>query len=174
MTVVLITGIQAAGTSTVAQLLAERLPRSVHVRGDVFRRMVVKGRADMTPTPSDEAVRQLRLRYRLAAATADTYAGAGFTVVLQDIVLGSDLPGMVELIRARPVHVVVLAPAPAVAALRDGQRHKRAYGSSWTADQLDAELRATPRLGLWIDNSAQTPAETVDAILSYAGFRLGA
>ena len=36
--VVLITGIQAAGKSTVAQELAERLPRSVHVRGDVFRR----------------------------------------------------------------------------------------------------------------------------------------
>jgi adenylylsulfate kinase-like enzyme len=32
--VVLITGIQAAGKSTVAQALAERLPRSVHVRGD--------------------------------------------------------------------------------------------------------------------------------------------
>jgi len=36
--VVLITGIQAAGKSTVAQELADRLPRSVHVRGDVFRR----------------------------------------------------------------------------------------------------------------------------------------
>jgi len=43
--------------------------RSVHVRGDLFRRMVVNGRADMTPDPSAEAVRQLRLRYRLTAAT---------------------------------------------------------------------------------------------------------
>lgn len=39
--VVLITGVMAAGKSTVAQLLAESLPRAVHVRGDVFRRMIV-------------------------------------------------------------------------------------------------------------------------------------
>jgi cytidylate kinase len=56
--IVLITGIQAAGKSTVAQLLAERLPRSVHVRGDLFRRMVINGRADMTPSPTEEAQRQ--------------------------------------------------------------------------------------------------------------------
>jgi cytidylate kinase len=60
--IILITGIQAAGKSTIAQMLAERLPRSVHVRGDLFRRMVINGRADMTPDPSAEAVRQLRLR----------------------------------------------------------------------------------------------------------------
>ncbi|MGP3912869.1 AAA family ATPase [Nonomuraea sp. 10N515B] len=65
--VILITGIQAAGKSTIAQWLAQRLPRSVHVRGDLFRRMVINGRADMTPDPSEEAVRQLRLRHRLTA-----------------------------------------------------------------------------------------------------------
>ena len=32
----LITGVQAAGKSTVAQLLAEALERSVHVRGAPF------------------------------------------------------------------------------------------------------------------------------------------
>ena len=47
--VVLITGVMAAGTSTVAQVLAERLPRAAHVRGDVFRRMPVSGRAEYEP-----------------------------------------------------------------------------------------------------------------------------
>ena len=42
-----------------AQLLAEQLPRSVHVRGDMFRRMIINGRADMTPDPSAEAIAQL-------------------------------------------------------------------------------------------------------------------
>ena len=41
--VILVTGIQASGKSTIAQLLAERLPQSVHVRGDLFRRMIVNG-----------------------------------------------------------------------------------------------------------------------------------
>ncbi|WP_237710528.1 hypothetical protein [Saccharopolyspora spinosa] len=50
--------------------VAERLPRSVHVRGDSFRRMVIGGREEMSATPSDEALRQLRLRHRLTAQTS--------------------------------------------------------------------------------------------------------
>lgn len=34
--IILITGIQAAGKSTVAQLLAQRFERGVHVEGDVL------------------------------------------------------------------------------------------------------------------------------------------
>ena len=44
--VILITGNMAAGKSSVAQSLAERLPKSVHLRGDVFRRMIVSGRGN--------------------------------------------------------------------------------------------------------------------------------
>ncbi|MFD9885204.1 AAA family ATPase, partial [Streptomyces alboflavus] len=47
--VIVITGIMAAGKSTVAQALAERLPRAAHVRGDVFRRMIVSGRQEYEP-----------------------------------------------------------------------------------------------------------------------------
>ena len=101
-TVVLITGIMAAGKSTVAQLLAERLPRSVHVRGDVFRRMVVSGRAEVGTDLSAESFAQLRLRYRLAAMVADEYADAGFTAVVQDIALGDDLPSWVAMFRNPP------------------------------------------------------------------------
>jgi adenylylsulfate kinase-like enzyme len=86
--VILITDIQAAGKSTVAQLLPERLPRSVHLRGDVFRKMIASGRMGMTPAAPAEAIRQLRLRHRLTAAAADLYFEAGFTVVAQDVILG--------------------------------------------------------------------------------------
>jgi predicted kinase len=166
--VVLISGIMAAGKSTVAESLARRLPRSVHLRGDVFRRMIVGGRAEMTAQPSPEAWRQLRLRYDLAAAAADRYAAAGFTVILQDVVLGADLPAMVERIRHRPLAVVVLAPRAEVVAARERDRDKQGYGD-WPVADLDAELRAdTPRIGLWLDSSAQTPAETVDEILARA------
>jgi adenylylsulfate kinase-like enzyme len=175
VTVILVTGIQAAGKSTVAQALAERLDRSVHVRGDLFRRMVVNGRADMgQPDPPAEAVRQLRLRYALAARVADGYADAGFTVVLQDIVLGSYLTEMAAAIRTRPLQVVVLAPRAEVVRSRDQARQvsrgKVAYkpGDEGIAE-LDAYLRgATPRLGLWLDTSEQTVAETVDEILARA------
>ncbi|MCS7475488.1 AAA family ATPase [Umezawaea endophytica] len=164
--VILITGIQAAGKSTVAQALAERLPRSVHVRGDVFRRMVVGGRVEMAPGASDEALEQLRLRYRLAAEVGDAYFQAGFTVVVQDVVLGEELAGMIALIRSRPLLVVVLAPSPGAIAAREAGRGKNAYGT-WAIEQLDDALRhETPRVGLWLDTSDQTPEQTVDEILA--------
>ncbi|WDZ85883.1 AAA family ATPase [Micromonospora cathayae] len=166
--VVLITGIMAAGKSTVAELLARRLSRSVHLRGDVFRRMVVGGRAEMTADPSDEAWRQLRLRYQLTASAADAYAAAGFTVVCQDVILGADLPAMVDRIRHRPLAVVVLAPRPEVVAAREQGRAKRGYGD-WPVADLDAGFRAdTPRIGLWLDTSGHTPDQTVAEIIDRA------
>jgi chloramphenicol 3-O-phosphotransferase len=165
----LVTGIQAAGKSTVAQALAERLPgRTVHVHGDQFRRWVVRGRADMTPDAGPEAVRQLRLRHLLTARTCDAYADAGFTVVAQDVVLGEALPVMVEAIRTRPLHVVVLAPHPEAVVAREARRGKQAY-DRWTVDALDHALREeTPRLGLWLDTSELSVEDTVEEILRRA------
>jgi cytidylate kinase len=173
VTVIVVTGIQAAGKSAIAQALAERLDRSVHLRGDVFRRMIVSGRAEMGPAdPPAQAIAQLRLRYRLAAMAADAYADAGFSVVLQDIIIGSHLAGVVATIRSRPLYVVVLAPRADVVQARDHARHlargKLAYKPG---DQSPAELdaafrRQTPRIGLWLDTSEQTITESVEEILA--------
>ena len=161
----LITGIMAAGKSTVAQALAERFPRSVHVRGDHYRRSIVNGRHDMSADASEEARAQLALRYRLAAATADGYAEAGFTVVAQDVVLGSFLTDVVGYYRSRPLAVVVLAPSVEEVARREEQRPKTGY-HGFAPAQLDEALRSnTPRVGLWLDSTALTPEETVDAII---------
>ncbi|MYS19728.1 Adenylylsulfate kinase [Streptomyces sp. DvalAA-14] len=163
--VLVITGVMASGKSTVAQLLAERLPRAVHVRGDVFRRMLVSGRRDLVPHSDEEAFEQLRLRYRVSASTADLYAAAGWTAIVQDVVLGENLRPYLDAIGSRPLHLVVLAPSPEAVAAREAARAKTGYGS-WTVGGLDHILRdRTPRLGLWVDTSAQSPDETVDAIL---------
>lgn len=161
----LVTGVAASGKTTVSQVLAERFDRGVHVKGDIFRRMIVAGREEMTWVPSDEAVAQLQLRYRLGATTADAYATAGFDVVLQDIVMGHDLQTYVDRIRSRPLHVVVLLPRPDVVAAREAARPKTAYRGDVTPKNLDEAMRETPRIGLWLDTSEQTPAETVEEIL---------
>jgi predicted kinase len=162
--VVLITGIMGAGKSTVAQLLAERLPRAAHVRGDVFRRTIVSGRADMVPAADEEAIAQLQLRYDLAALVADGYAGAGFTAVYQDIVLGEDLARATDRIRTRPLYVVVLAPRPEVVLGRAETRSKVGGYGAWTVDALDGMLRRSPRIGLWLDTSDLTAPDTVAEI----------
>ncbi|EPH40769.1 AAA family ATPase [Streptomyces aurantiacus] len=164
--VIVITGIMAAGKSTIAQALAERLPRAAHVRGDTFRRMIVSGREEYEPGAGDEAEAQLRLRYGLSASTADAYAAAGFTAIVQDVILGEELKRYVDLVRTRPLHVVVLAPRPAAVAARESARGKTGYGE-WTVEALDEGLRATtPRIGLWLDSSELTVDQTVDAILA--------
>jgi cytidylate kinase len=156
----------ASGKSTVSQALAERLPRAAHVRGDLFRRMIVSGREDYAPDAGDEAENQLRLRHGLSASTADAYAQAGFTAVVQDVVLGERLTAYVDLFRTRPLHVVVLAPSPEAVAAREAGRAKTGYGA-WTVAELDGVLReATPRLGLWLDTTGLSVGETVEAILA--------
>lgn len=165
--VILITGIMAAGKSTVAQALAERLPRSVHLRGDTFRRFIVSGREEMTPDASPEAERQLQLRYELGTETARRYHAAGFDVVYQDVILGPDLERVAEMLSDLPLVIVVLCPSPDAVAAREDARPKHGY-ADWTVADLDTGLREeTPRIGYWLDTSDLTVDETVDHILTH-------
>lgn len=162
---ILITGIMASGKSSVAQALAERLPKSVHLRGDVFRRMIVNGHVPPEPPISEAALAQLRLRYRIAALAAEEYCAAGFTVVCQDVIIGVILHEVIKLY-SRPLYLIVLCPSPKIALERDKNRHKHTY-TSWTPEILDKALREeTPRLGLWLDSSELSIEKTVDAILA--------
>jgi GrpB-like predicted nucleotidyltransferase (UPF0157 family) len=156
----------AAGKSTIARLLASRFERGVHLEGDVFRRSIVSGREEITPDASLEALDQLRLRYRLAAAAADTYVEAGFTVALEDVVAGPLLGEYRTMIRSRPCHVIVLLPSMEAVAAREAERHDKGYGA-WTLEQLyDGFVHSTPRVGIWLDTTDLTPDETVEAVLA--------
>jgi len=163
-----ITGIMAAGKSTVGQALAQRFERGVHLRGDQFRRAIVSGRREMAPDPEPEALTQLRLRYRLAATVAEHYLEAGFTTVWQDVILGSFLSEVVAMVEHLPVQVVVLAPQADEVARRERGRAKTGY-TSYTPEQLNAGFRRdTPRIGLWLDTTSLTIEQTVDEILRSA------
>jgi predicted kinase len=165
----LITGVMASGKSTVAQLLASRMERGVHLRGDVFRKMIVSGREEMRENPPEEALRQLRLRYRLAADAARTYWAHGFTVALQDNYYGEELPRMLSLLEGCPVRTVVLCPDAETVKRREAARDKVGYNGFTVEDLYEGFLRDTPKIGFWLNNTNQTPEETVDAILAQFG-----
>jgi chloramphenicol 3-O-phosphotransferase len=126
----------------------------------------VAGREEMTPDASEEALAQLRLRYRLGALAADTYHASGYVVVLEDVIAGEELDRYVAWIRARPLHVVVLLPTEEAIAERENRRSTTGY-SEWDIADLRRDFaEGTPRIGLWLDTSEQTPVETVDEIVA--------
>jgi hypothetical protein len=64
-----------------------------------------------------------------------------------------------------PLYVVVLHPRPDVVAARELHREKTGYGE-WDVEDFCASFESeTPRIGLWLDTSDQTPDETVEEIL---------
>jgi adenylate kinase family enzyme len=160
-----ITGVMAAGKSTIADLLAARFERAVHLRGDLFRRMIVRGRDPITPTLGEEALRQLDLRQRIAAGVANEYWRDDFTVVLQDIYAGAALANVVGRLEISPLYVIVLNPRPDVVAAREAQREKKGYGE-WDVEALcTAFAEETSHVGLWLDTSDLSAEETVEEIL---------
>ncbi len=172
--VVVVTGMQAAGKTTIGPLLAERLtPPAAAFDGDAFYRMVAVGGVNMTPAAHPEAVRQVRLRYAAAALVAQHYVDAGFDFVYTDIILGEDVARWMESVRGAERHLVVLNPSTEAIAAREVGRGKNSYrdwrssgGSLVDAIELMRDgLSHTPRRGLWLDTSSLDAAETVEQIL---------
>lgn len=169
----LVTGAQASGKTTVADGLAQRFERGVHVRGGQFYRWVVRGWVHVGDPDEVEARRLLDLRYRLSSLAADEYAAAGFTTVVQDNIYGPDVEAWLDRIACPLVHLVVLRPRVAVVEARDAERRrttgKVAYGGGFTPAINDEHVAGTRRdLGLWLDTSDQAPDRTVEAILERA------
>jgi chloramphenicol 3-O-phosphotransferase len=173
--VVLVTGMQAAGKSTIAPLLASRLgPPAATLDGDVFYRGVVAGGADMTPDPSAEAVRQLELRYDASALIAQHYADAGFDFVCSDNIFEHHVERWFGKLHGVDPYLVMLTPSVESVVERELARGTKAYrdwpGSSGGLIDAVRAFRTyvdnTPRRGLWLDTSDLTPEESVEAILA--------
>jgi predicted kinase len=108
--IIVVSGIMASGKSTVARLLAGRFARGAHVEADALQRMIVSGGVWVGESgePGGEAARQLRLRLRNMCLLGRSFYEAGFTAVLDDIIIGErwrelqdDLRGLGHLPRPR-------------------------------------------------------------------------
>ncbi len=163
----LITGVMASGKSTVGELLASKMEKGVHLRGDVFRRMIVSGREEMSAQPTEEAIRQLYLRYCLAVNAAKMYYDNSFSVVLQDNYYGAELSHIIEQFKGYPIHVIVLCPNVEVIKEREKSRGKIGYSGFTVEDLYTDFMKDTPKIGLWLDTSEQSPEQSVNNILQH-------
>jgi predicted kinase len=168
-----ISGVPAAGKTTVGRLLACRLDQAVFVPGDTIRAMMVTGRAE--PSEAGETqLRQLLLRYQGALAIASVYLGAGFDVIVEDVIIGPVLREFLALVPVPELHLVFLDPDAPALAERDRHRVKTAYADGkWNVEELRGVLRGhTSRLGLWVDSTRLSADQTVDRILDDLGASL--
>jgi len=166
--VYIVTGIMASGKTTIAQMLAKQFDKGVHVHGDIFRKMIVKGNIDMTPDYSKSAVEQLMLRYNLAAIVANQYYKAGFSVVVQDTYLGKEVHSFLQAFESKSVYFITLNPSVEAIMEREKKRDKTGY-TTWEFEPLyEVLINENPRIGLWIDSSDMTPEETLSEIIKRA------
>ena len=163
----LITGLMASGKSTVSEILAKKMERSVHIRGDIFRKMIISGREAMSNTLSEEAARQLNLRYKIASLAAKEYYSAGFNVILQDNYYGTALNEMLKQLSPYIPKIVVLNPSLETIKQREENRNKKGYRGFDAKALYEDFIRETPKIGYWLDTSELTPEETVKNILEY-------
>lgn len=167
---IVVTGIMGSGKSTVGRLLAQRFSRGVYIEADVLQQMIVSGGVwvGQPGEPEREAARQLDLRLKNLCLLGRSFFEAGFTVVLDDIIMGERWQQLQAMLHDISFSLIVLAPhVEVVSSQRDRTRAKAPQGHDW-AVYLDEVLRLTMSdKGFWIDTSEQTPEETVEVILQH-------
>ena len=171
----LITGMPGAGKSTAARRLAERFQRAAVIEGDLLHSWIVSGNVWPGQEPAAESSRQIRLTMRNQCLLAQSYAAAGFTPIVDYVIVNrTDLQEYRSQLGGLAIHLVVLHPGKRVAMARDSareksQRHQQAHGLTIAEHFAPLEgplVEELAGIGLWIDNGDLSPATTADVILA--------
>src|SRR4029079_10504939 len=105
---------------------------------------------------------QLRLRLHNACLLGRSFFDAGFTAVIDDIIIDGRLEQLTDELEGHEFMFIMLAPSLECVREREDGRGSSLYAEwEWLTDRILKSERG----GLWIDSSHQAPDETVDEIM---------
>lgn len=161
-----------AGKSTVADLLARRLPKAARLSGDVVAGMILGGRVWALGEPAVEARRQVELTNRNLAMLANSVTSAGSTAVIETVILDrAQLEALIAALALTPM-LIVLSLGITTCQARNATRDDRERWEFAGYDQLEAHMASEfGDLGWWLDTAQLTPEQTVDRIIREAAKR---
>jgi predicted kinase len=173
--IVLITGSAGVGKSTIGHRVAENFPKSIHIRVDNLREMMVKGivppKTDWSEEEIQEGLQQFQWARSTAIYMAKLYANQGVDVVIDDVFTPNFVEQYAALFEIPGVQRVLLYPKASVAIERVKHRggswdHILTYFVSLTYDLMEP----MPKDGwLVLDSSEWTIEQTVHEVLSHIG-----
>lgn len=170
---VIVSGMPAAGKSTITELAARLLPRAAQLKADDVNRLVLSGRVGYLCQPADEALRQAELCNRNLCSMANNFVDYGFTVLMDQLVeTRAELDFLIDLMAPRPVRLVTLAPGPDICRRRNTMRDAEDQFDYDGYDELHENMRRSfSGIGWWFDTSALTPDETAHRLVHEATHR---
>jgi len=165
--IVLITGANGAGKSSVSSAVALKTGHCALIKVDDLRRMEA-GVSLKTPIQGDAAKLSTSLAIKNACALTSNFYESGLNVVVDCVTGGEDLKQYLDLLKDKPVKVFLLLPTLEVLLKRFNERGGANDILQKRTENLYAKFIAGKYSSDWIviDSSNQTLEETVDTIIS--------
>ncbi|PJA53321.1 hypothetical protein CO166_02290 [Candidatus Roizmanbacteria bacterium CG_4_9_14_3_um_filter_36_11] len=156
--ILIFNGPQNSGKSTIAKLLQKHIPQLAHIEVDGLRKFIywMDGN-DAFPMSIENAI-----------LVAKNFTKKGLAVVMTYIFSDEELKNTIESLKEaeKPVHVFTFSPKLETALTNRGTRELSEYEKERIKYHYQTGINR-PSIGTIIDNTSQTPEETIKVILSH-------